>query len=341
MDNTGKYIKKSVLVAVLLVLGFLAMMLALGVGSSGLGLGDFFRLLFSGANTPETAILYKMRLPRAILAYLVGAGLSVSGVCLQALFKNPMADPHMLGVSTGAGLGVAILTVIAGTGALASGGLLALCAFGGGLLGVSLVYKISGAGKRGTSVVALLLSGIAISTFFTALVSLLMVLNRSKMDVVMLWTMGSFSAAGWGQIVWAVAPIILGTIACMAFSRDLNIMLLGEEEARQLGVNLRNTRRILILLTTLITASAVSVSGIIGFVGLMVPHMMRLMIGPDHKWLLPASFFGGGAFLVLVDTFSRTIASPLELPIGIITGILGVPFFLYLLTRNRRKGHVL
>lgn len=338
MDNKGKNAKKVILIAALIVLGVCALLFALSVGSSGLGLGDFFRLLFSGADTPDTAILYKMRLPRALLAYLVGAGLSVSGVCLQALFKNPMADPHILGVSSGAGLGAAVFIIASGAGLAASGGLLALSAFAGGLLGIYVVYVVSGAGKRGTSIVALLLSGIAISSFLTALISLLMVLNRNKMDMVMLWTMGSFSTAGWNQITWSAIPILLGSMACILFSRDLNIMLLGEEEARQLGVNLRNTRRILLLLTTLITATAVSVSGIIGFVGLMIPHIMRLMIGPDHKWLLPASFFGGGLFLVVVDTVSRTIASPLELPIGIITGILGVPFFLYLLTKNRRKG---
>ncbi|MDP2892662.1 MAG: iron ABC transporter permease [Bacillota bacterium] len=335
---SGKPLKKSILLAALFAAGIIIMIVSLGVGSSGLGLSDFFRLLFTGGDSPEKAILFNIRFPRVILSYLVGAGLSVSGAVLQGLFKNPMADPHVLGVSSGAGLGAAAFIVFGGAGIAASGGLIALCAFSGGIIGVYAVYLISGAGRRSSSIVALLLSGIAVSSLLTALISLLMVANRAKMDKIILWTMGSFTSAGWGNVIWAAGPIVLGCIGCIFFSRDLNIMLLGEEEARQLGVDLKNTRRILLLLTTLITGCAVAFCGIIGFVGLIVPHMVRMAAGPDHKWLLPASFLGGGAFLTLVDTLARTVASPLEIPIGILTALCGVPFFLYLLTKHRRRG---
>jgi iron complex transport system permease protein len=336
-----KTLKKSFILAALAAAGLVMMLIALGVGSSGLGLSDFFRLLFSGGNSPEASILYRIRFPRVVLAYLVGAGLSVSGAVLQGLFKNPMADPHVLGVSSGAGLGAAAFMVFGGAGVLAGSGLMALCAFAGGILGVFAVYIISGAGRRASNVVALLLSGIAISSLLTALISLLMVANRTKMDKVMLWTMGSFTSSGWDSVMWAAGPIILGSAACLFFAKDLNIMLLGEEEARALGVNLKNTRRILLILATLITACSVAFCGIIGFVGLIVPHMVRMVIGPDHKWLIPASFLGGGVFLMLGDTLARTIASPLEIPIGILTALCGVPFFLYLLTKTRRKGRTL
>ncbi len=328
-------------VLVLLVLSFFALLLAVAWGSTGFKVREFLEYLFTGASNAEV-ILFKIRLPRALLSYLVGGGLAVAGCCLQGVFKNPMADSHILGVSAGAGFGAAACIAFGIGGAsfgIAAFGLgnVALGALIGGMLAVLFVVQFARIGRR-VSTSALLLSGIAVSSLFTALTSGIMILHRESMEQVVFWTLGSFTAASFEKVRFAALLILPCAALCMLFARPLNIMLLGEEDARMLGVDPVKTTRILVLLTTLLAAGCVSVSGIVGFVGLMLPHTLRLMTGPDHRLLLPCSFLGGGVFLCLADMLARSLFPPLEIPVGVLSALFGVPFFLYLLRRQGKGG---
>ena len=253
-----------------------------------------------------------------------------------------MADSHILGVSAGAGFGAAACIAFGIGGAsfgIAAFGLgnVALGALIGGMLAVLFVVQFARIGRR-VSTSALLLSGIAVSSLFTALTSGIMILHRESMEQVVFWTLGSFTAASFEKVRFAALLILPCSALCMVFARPLNIMLLGEEDARMLGVDPVKTTRMLVLLTTLLAAGCVSVSGIVGFVGLMLPHTLRLMTGPDHRLLLPCSFLGGGIFLCLADTLARSLFPPLEIPVGVLSALFGVPFFLYLLRRQGKGG---
>lgn len=331
-----------------LVLAAFMVVIASLVGSSGMNVGIAVRILLSkiplvgqfisldGISSSQMTIVLQLRLPRALGALVVGGGLAVCGAALQGMFKNPLADSGLLGISSGAalGAGVAILLGLQHTIFGLSG--VSLFAFIGGISCMLLVYYLARVRGR-INTVSLLLSGTAMSTFAAALLSLLMMLNHEKMAVIYSWTMGSLSSLGWEQLAWCVPLVLLGTVLLVLQSRELNLLLLGEEEAKHLGVNTDWVKLRVMLLTALICAAAVSVSGIIGFVGLMVPHVVRLISGPDHRFLLPVSFLAGGIYLLMVDMIAKTIASPLEMPIGIITSVLGGPFFIYLL---RKKGVV-
>ena len=236
------------------------------------------------------AIVVGVRLPRILSSYLVGMALSVCGACMQGLFHNPMADPHMLGVSSGAAFGVALCTLIGGGALMRFTGLFA---FAFSIAAVLIVLTLSHTHGRVTTV-SLLLAGIAVSSLLTALTSGLMVIDRENLENVYMWTMGSFTSSSWDKLKIAAPVILIGVLGIIAFARDLNALLMGESDARQLGVNVRRVRLILLLLSTLVTATAVSISGVIGFVGLMVPHAMRMFCGPDHRGLLPLSALAGG-----------------------------------------------
>ena len=339
--KTAQRTRACISVLVLLVLSFFALLLAVAWGSTGFKVREFLEYLFTGASNAEV-ILFKIRLPRALLSYLVGGGLAVAGCCLQGVFKNPMADSHILGVSAGAGFGAAACIAFGIGGAsfgIAAFGLgnVALGALIGGMLAVLFVVQFARIGRR-TSASALLLSGVAVSSLFTALTSGIMILHRESMEQVVFWTLGSFTAASFEKVRFAALLILPCAALCMVFARPLNIMLLGEEDARMLGVDPVKTTRMLVLLTTLLAAGCVSVSGIVGFVGLMLPHILRLMTGPDHRLLLPCSFLGGGIFLCLADTLARSLFPPLEIPVGVLSALFGVPFFLYLLRRQGKGG---
>lgn len=328
-------------VSLLLALSVFALLAAVAWGSTGFKVREVLDYLISGTSNAEV-ILFKIRLPRALLSYLVGGGLAVAGCCLQGVFKNPMADSHILGVSAGAGFGAAACIALgiggASFGIAALGlGSVAVCALLGGVLAVMLVTQFARVGSR-TSASALLLSGVAVSSLFTALTSGIMILHRESMEQVVFWTLGSFSAASFEKVRFAALLILPCSALCMLFARPLNIMLLGEEDARMLGVDTARTTRVLIILTTLLAAGCVSVSGIVGFVGLMLPHILRLMTGPDHRLLLRCSFLGGGVFLCLADMLARSLFPPLEIPVGVLSAIFGVPFFLYLLRRQGKGG---
>lgn len=279
-------------------------------------------------------IILSIRLPRILLATLVGMALSVSGAAYQGIFRNPMAEPYVLGVSSGAALGATLAIIFFGEQSIMGYHVITVFAFIGSLITIILVYSLAKFNPR-NSIASLLLAGIAISFFLSSFVSILMILNQEAIEKVYLWTMGSVSSASWVK-VQSIAPLTLvGTLVILIFSRDLNIMVTGENEAKSLGVNVDVVQKIILFTTALMIAAAVSVSGIIGFVGLIIPHTFRLMFGSDHRILLPVSALGGAIFLVLADTFARTIMPPAELPVGAITALFGAPYFIYLLLRKR------
>ena len=291
----------------------------------------------------ELAIILQIRLPRIIAGVVVGAALASSGVVYQGVFKNPMADSYVLGVSAGAAVG-ASFTVLFGVGALVLGlRLIQVAAFLGALFAMFLVYNISRVGSR-VPVTTLLLCGIAVNFFLFAVVGLMEVIAGDELHAIVFWLVGGFSNILWRDI-WAILPfVVVGIVAVYIYARDLNMMALGEETAQNLGVNVERSKLVLLVLASLITGAAVSISGLIGFVGLMIPHLTRLAIGPDHRILLPTSTITGAIFLVVCDDIARVVATPfastMELPVGIITMLAGAPFFI-LLFRKKKASYAL
>lgn len=295
-----------------------------------------FGQMFSSRSWPPVyeVILLNVRLPRVLLCALVGSALSVAGTTMQALFRNPMASPYILGISSGAAFG-ASLAIVLGISLVTGIYAVPLMAFLFALLTVFLVYGIAEVRGR-TPVETLLLTGIAVASLFSALVSFMLYVAGEKLSRIVFWLMGGFWASDWNKVVIASPLILLGIAATFLFSRHLNLILMGEETALNLGLEVETFKKIILVFASLITAAAVSVCGIIGFVGLIIPHAMRIVVGPNHRILLPSSCLVGAMFLVWVDTLARTIIQPTELPIGIITALLGVPFFLYLLRKRKR-----
>jgi iron complex transport system permease protein len=291
---------------------------------------------FPGENV-DYQILVGVRLPRVILAALVGAALASSGVVLQAILRNPLADPYILGISSGAGLG-AIIAVLSGISwKLLGGSPISVFAFVGALGTVWLVWFI-GRAAAGSQVTALLLAGVVVNAFFSAVIMFLTSIARSdQVLATILWLMGNITEKAMSVLWLSAGCIITGMIALFAVSHRLNILTLGEEEAKGLGVNTARTKLVAFSVAAFITAIAVSLSGLIGFVGLIIPHGVRLVLGPDHRQLLPISAIIGGAFLVTADTIARILVPPAQLPVGVITAIAGGPFFLVLLAKYSRK----
>ncbi len=280
-------------------------------------------------------ILLHIRLPRVLLAAAVGSSLAVAGAVFQGLFRNPMADPYVIGISSGAALG-AVFAMLGGFSlALGGFGAVPLFAFGGGVATMLLVYSMARVG-RAVPVMTLLLAGIAVSAFLSALVALLTYFAGEKLHMVVFWMMGGLGGATWRQVGVMAPYALVGYICVSIFSRELNAMLLGEETASHLGVDTERVKKVLLVGASLLVAAAVSTSGIIGFVGLVVPHFVRLVAGPDHRFLIPASALLGGALLIATDTLARVVIAPSELPVGIITALIGAPMFIYLLKRRRK-----
>ncbi|MCJ7764031.1 MAG: iron chelate uptake ABC transporter family permease subunit [Dehalococcoidales bacterium] len=282
-------------------------------------------------------IVIDIRLPRVILAGLVGAALALAGATYQGLFRNPLADPYLIGVAQGAALGAVIGFLIPVSGAGIGIGLVPILAFVGALLSVTVVYLLARVGRT-VPVTTLILAGVALGALLGAIVAYLAITSGPMLHGIMYWLSGSFSLSQWSE-VWIVLPIVaVGSIIILLFSRLLNIMQLDEEQAQQLGINVEKLKLILLAVATMVTAAAVSFVGIIGFVGIITPHAVRLIWGPDYRFLLPLSLLSGAVFLILADILARTAAAPSEIPIGVITALCGAPFFLYLL---RRRGRTL
>lgn len=327
--------------SLLLVASFIA---ALVWGAVQLPLADVvFALLGQAPAEAEytVQIMQSIRLPRALLALCVGALLAISGALLQGLFRNPLADPSLIGVSAGASMGASlvIVTGIVGSGALAGLSLVALGAFVGGCLAVGLVYRAS-TSATGTSVTTMLLMGIAVSALAGSVTGLLEYFaDNESLRRISLWRMGGLDGAtGWRALL-AGSVLVVQLLAMGYFARPLNALLLGESQARHLGVDVERVKIHLIVLVAAGVGMAVAMAGVIAFVGLVVPHMVRLWVGPDHRQLLPLSALGGASLLLLADVLARTLLAPVELPVGLITAILGAPFFIVLL-RQWREGEL-
>jgi len=279
------------------------------------------------------SIIVEVRLPRVILALLVGASLGGVGTIFQSLFMNPMADAYIIGVSSGAALGAVSAIVFRLEVQFLGLSSIPIFAFIGGIATVGLVYSISYRGHH-NSILNLLLAGLAVNAFLSGLMSLLLLLSDTTLHGSIYWLMGGFSGRGWQHIRIMLPYFIICTIILSMYTREANIMLLGDEQAQNLGVNTSQVRRILIIISSLLTASAVSVSGVIGFVGLITPHILRRIIGPDNRILFPASLLGGAILLLLSDLVARIALSPSEIPVGIVTSLIGAPFFLFLLRKK-------
>jgi iron complex transport system permease protein len=355
-----KLFRWAVILIVLFALLLCVVVIATAVGPAGISVDKVALIIISDAisripylsdqihiqqtwTDGEAGIIMVVRLPRVILGLLVGATLAVAGTAAQAIFKNPMADPYILGVSSGAAFGATAIIVFGLAGVavtlpviLLKFGAVQAGSFAGGLIAAFLVFNIARSGGK-LPVETLLLSGIAVSAFFSAVTSFLMYIGGHSLSQIVYWVMGALWNGSWNDI-WLMLPMaLIGSIVIFAFSRDLNTLLLGDEAAAHLGTNVQALKIGIMALMSLITAAAVSVSGVIGFVGLVIPHIMRLIVGPDHRILIPSSIMAGAMFLTLADTFSRMVIQPTEIPVGIITALIGAPFFVYLLTRKKKS----
>lgn len=298
-------------------------------GSCFLGAVDF-----GIGELPHSAIFWQLRLPRVLMSMLVGAVLSVCGAAYQSIFRNPLTDPYVLGVSSGASLGAAVAILLGMEALLWGVGGMALAS---ALLVVWLIYRIASIGNR-MHTTTLLLTGVCLTLLISAVISFLMVLNQEKMDSIIFWTMGSFGSSSWVDVA-VMAPVALVGIAVVLWhSRDLNLLLAGSEEAQSMGVDVERVKRVLLATTTLMVAFAVSTCGVIGFVGLIVPHAVRLVAGADNRRVVPYSMLAGALFVLVCDTLARYILRPSELPVGSITSMVGAPLFIYLLYKSK-KGY--
>ena len=294
-------------------------------------------LVGDGSSSTAEVIVMQVRLPRVLAAAIVGIALAVAGVVLQGLFRNPMADPYVIGISAGASLGASLAIAFGISfsflGALYS---IPLLAFITGLGTVFLVYSIVRTGQ-GVPMLTLLLVGIAVNSFLLAIIAIIRLVSGEAIHVIMAWIFGTLVASNWNYVILALPFVVFGVALIYVFARDLNIILLGEEQARHLGVDAERLKKIMLASATLITAAAVSISGIIGFVGLIIPHIARILVGPDHRILIPSSALAGAIVVIVCDTIARTVMSPAELPVGIITSLIGCPFFIYLVRRRKRS----
>ncbi|HVL84112.1 MAG TPA: iron ABC transporter permease [Pseudonocardia sp.] len=298
-------------------------------GSVGLELGVY--------DPRDVLVVQEVRLPRVIVGALVGAALGISGAAMQGVFRNPLAEPGVIGVSSGAAIG-AVAALYFGWTAL-SRWVLPAAAFLGAMAAMAVVFAVASM-TRARSTASLLLVGIAISALLGSLISVMVATAPTDDDLrsIVFWLQGGLEARTWAHVQLIVVPLLLGALLLVAFGRDLNVLLLGEEEARSSGVHVARVRLALLALASLLTGVGVAVSGVIAFVGLVVPHAVRLAVGPDHRVLLPASVLGGAAFLVLADLGARMLFSPVTLQVGVVTALVGAPAFLLLVLRSRQQG---
>ena len=345
-----RHTRTRVLLAGFALLLLITATVSLVIGAISTGIGDVFSAIgwalgLRGPDSPVSGldqVIVHIRLPRLVLGMLVGAGLAMSGTVMQALFRNPMADPGLLGVSSGAALGavtVIVLGVSAAPGlfAVAGGWLLPAAAFCGSLLSLWLVHRLARFNYR-TDVATMLLAGVAVNAIAGALIGLLSyIASDAKLRDLIFWSLGSLEIADWWKLSITAAIAVPCCVVMLRYSGALNANLLGESEARHLGFDIERIKVQLIVLVAMVVGVLVAMSGVIGFVGLLVPHLLRLVFGPDHRLLLPAAGLFGAVLVIVADIAARTAVSPAEIPIGIITAILGGPFFLWLLVRHRRR----
>ncbi|MEU9748947.1 FecCD family ABC transporter permease [Streptomyces niveus] len=330
------------LTAALLGALLLLALLSAGLGAYDIPLGDVLssvrhRMGIGGTaleRVPES-VLWNVRLPRVVLALLVGASLGCAGALMQGVFGNPLAEPGVIGISAGAAVG-AVASIALGLSFLGNW-TVTVCAFVSGLLTVLLVYAMSRSGGR-TEVVTLILTGIAVNAFAGALIGLsIFFADNAQISQITFWQLGSLAQATWPKVLAVLPCALLGLAVAPFYARKLDLLALGERPARHLGVDVERLRVVLVLVVALLTAAAVAVAGIITFVGLLVPHLLRMANGPGHRFLVPGSALGGALVLVAGDLAARTVAAPAELPLGVLTALFGSPFFFWLLRRTRRR----
>ncbi|HEY2495156.1 MAG TPA: iron ABC transporter permease [Paenibacillus sp.] len=328
-----------------IILLVLTLLICLGIGSVKLPVKDIVMILvhqlpwIGDAVTPTWSpsfeqILIKVRLPRIILGMLVGAALAVAGSGFQGVLRNPLADPYTLGVSSGSAVGASVLIFFGLQYSLFGIWTLPLVAF---VAGVITLWGVLALAREGGKIPTnrLILSGVVMQSFLGAIVSFLSAMSNKTINEILFWTMGSLSLRGWSYTAILFPYLLIGLIFIWSRARSLNLLSLGERQAAHLGLHVEGLKMGVLLVSTLLTAAAVSVSGIIGFVGLVIPHMIRLIVGPDYRLIVPLSAIGGGIFMVLADTVARSLLAPTEIPLGVVTAFVGAPFFAYLLYRNK------
>ncbi|NLN48841.1 MAG: iron ABC transporter permease [Clostridiales bacterium] len=321
-------------IIIFLLLSFLA---ALSMGAVRIPIKEAIRIIFMGEESNNRVILIGIRFPRVLIAAIIGAGLSVVGAVMQGIFKNPLVDSYTLGMSAGASLG-AVISIVAGINIRMLGySTTGIFAFIGAVTTLFFVYTLSKTKSR-ISINSLLLSGVTVSYFLASIISFLMMLNRNQIEHIIFWTMGSIASSTWDKLIVSSLFIIPGIIFLSLFSRELNIMLLGEESAHYLGINIERLKIMLLVICSVVVGAAVSTGGTIGFLGLIVPHIVRIIWGSDHKKLIPYSALLGSGILMLSDMAGRILIQPKEIPVGVMTSVLGGPFFIMLLRRQKQKG---
>jgi len=349
MTGKSRQRRRLLIVLLVLVVGLVvSLALASAFGAATISLPDMFKMVLNKLtflNFPETwrlseeTILFQIRMPRVVGGALVGAALATAGVLFQGLLRNPMADPYIIGTSSGAALGATIAMVLPVSMSFLGFGLVPAAAFGGALGAVFIVYNLARVGGK-TPIVSMLLAGFVVSALLAAIISFMMAISdRIDLNIrsVYSFLMGHISVVGWEQIAVIGPLVIVGIIIARAYAYHLNAFSLGEEGAAYLGIEVERDKIIILAVGSLLTAAAVSIGGLIGFVGLVMPHAVRLILGPDHRLLVPASALAGAIFLVVADLLARVVLAPTEIPVGIITAIVGAPFFLYLLRRSRKE----
>ncbi|MBI5052591.1 MAG: iron ABC transporter permease [Chloroflexi bacterium] len=322
----------------------LALIFSVGLGSVYIAPLEVIRIFLSRLplnlirDWQETSeiILFDIRLPRTLLIVLTGAALGGSGASYQGLLRNPLADPYLIGIASGAGLGAVIAMSIEFPTTLLGLFTVPIAAFVGALITVAFVYNIARVGK-GAQVTTLILAGVAVGSFATAITTFLMLRSQEQLRRAIGWLLGGFALGGWLPVIALLPYIIIGLTVLILFARPLNVLQFGDDQAGQMGLNVERVKMIVIVAASLTTAAAVAFSGIIGFVGLVTPHVIRLVWGPDYRKLIPLSIIGGAAMLLLTDIVARTAIAPQELPLGVVTALIGAPFFLYLLRRAKQE----
>lgn len=320
-------------------------MLGIAVGAVDLPVGSVIAEILdrvpgididSGLSVRQTAILWELRVPRVVLAGMVGGMLAIAGAGFQGVFRNPLADPYLLGVAAGAGLGatLAIAYVPDDSGWIVSP--LPLAAFAGAVLGVAVTYVLGRSATRTYAAATLILAGVAVAAFLTATQTFIQQRNTETFREVFAWIMGALGTVGWGEVTLILPYVIASAVGLLLYRRLMDVMGVGDEEADSVGIKAARVRLVVVAAATLGTAAAVAVSGLIGFVGIIVPHAIRLVLGSSYRIILPLSLGFGAAFLIIADLIARTVLAPAEIPIGVITAFFGAPFFLVVLARARR-----
>ena len=338
--------KKSLKSILLLASALIALALGTAVGSADISLGDLFAVLghkLFGAELSENvtgimvSILWSIRMPRAVMAFLVGAALAASGTVMQSVLRNPLASSYTLGVSSGASLFAAIIIVSGFTMPLIGSYTLPLFGFLGGLATVFLAMALAMRFDRNLENQTVILVGMVLSLFVNALLTLVTSLSADRLGRLVFWQMGSFSGQTWNNCGLVMSILVIGMLVLMRYCREMDLMTFGEEQALSAGVDLRKVKFVLIAASSLLTGTAVSLAGVIGFVDLIAPHVVRRIFGSNHRLVVPMSALFGGSFMVLADMVARTIMAPQELPVGAVTALIGAPFFAYIYFRRRRS----